>query len=343
MATTLKDVAKLAKVSLTTASFALNGKPVNEETRKRVLDAARKLHYYVDVNGRNLSTKKTHNISFVILNETQVQDYTKQLNYYYRMLKGIMDFAQAKEYSVKYEVISWDQMRKNDFFERMVYGHSVDGVIVVPQYRYSCDFIQLFEEEKFPYVMINPWLEIGREHKVRIDNYLGGMYVADYIIRRHYEKIFVINGPRHHINASDIEAGFLASLLQRGIPFDVSRILYSDYTFEGGIKAMQSLLKGYDLTGSVVFCANDNMAAGAMTVLHGQKIEIPKEVSVIGYDGQEISQVVYPQLTTMYVDTLELGTRAAKRLFGMIENDPERKFYREITIVPQLDEGGTTK
>ncbi len=345
VATTLKDVAKLAKVSLTTASFALNGKPVNEKTRQRVLEAAEKLHYYVDVNGRNLSTKKTHNISFVILNETEEQDYTKQITYYYRMLKGIMDYAQKKEYSVKYEVVSWNQMRKSDYFERLVYGHSVDGVIVVPQYKYSCDFIQLFEEESFPYVIINPWFEIGREHKVQISNYMGGMFVADYLLRRHYQKIYMINGPRHHISASEIESGFIAILLERGIPFDVSQILYSDYTFEGGVSAMRSLLEHVrdQLFGGVVFCANDNMAAGAMTVLHEQGIRIPEDVSVMGYDGQEISEVVYPKLTTMYVDTLLTGERAARRLFGILEEDPERKFYREITVIPKITEGGTTK
>ena len=343
MATTLKDVAKLAKVSLTTASFALNGKPVNEETRKRVKDAAEKLHYYVDVNGRNLSTKKTHNISFVILNETEEQDYTMQISYYYRMLKGIMDFAQSREYSVKYEVVSWNQMRKSDYFERLVYGHSVDGVIVVPQYKYSCDFIQLFEEESFPYVIINPWFEIGRKHKVQINNYIGGMLAADYILRRHYQNIYLINGPKHHVSASEIESGFLASLLQRGVAFDVSRILYADYTFEGGAEAMRSLLDEKDLIGSVVLCSNDNMAAGALTAVRERGLSVPDEVSLIGYDGQEISQMVYPKLTTMSVDTLQVGVRAAKRLFGIMEDDPEQKFFREIIIIPELMEGGSTK
>jgi LacI family transcriptional regulator len=342
MGATLKDVAKLAKVSVTTASFALNGKPMKVETRDRVLDAARKLHYYVNVNGRNLSTNRTHNISFVVLNETGGQDYTAKLNYYYPFLKGAMELAQDKQYSVKYEVINWNDIRASGYFEKMVYGHNVDGVIVVPQYMFSCDFIQLFENEKFPYVIINPWFQVGRQHKVIINNYLGGMFAADYIIRKKYKNIYMINGPKYHISASEIERGFLTSLLYGGVSFDVSKILYSDYTFEGGCSAMQSLLESADLKDAIVFCANDNMATGAMKIVKDAGLKIPDDVAIMGFDGQEIAEIVTPTLTTMAVDTHRVGVESVRRLLGMIEHDPNQKFYCEVSIVPELVERQST-
>lgn len=343
MSASLKDVARLANVSLTTASFALNGKPVKEETRARVLEAAEKLHYYVNVNGRNLSTKKTHNISVVVLNENQTQDFTEQLSYYYRFLKGVMDYAQGHQYSVKYEVISWDSLNHNDYFEKTVYGHSVDGIIVIPQYKYSCNFISLFEEEKFPYVVINPWFEVGHEHRVMVDNYTGGLLVSDYIVRKKYKEIFMISGPREHISSSLIEKGFLAGLLRAGIRFDISHIIYSDYTYEGGIAAMKQLMGEHDVSDSIVFAANDYMATGAMSVLKERNVKIPHQVSFIGFDGMDVSRCVYPPLTTMYVDTKYLGECAAKRLLGLIDQDPNRKFFREIVFTPRLQEGGTVK
>ena len=343
MPASLKDVAKLANVSLTTASFALNGKPVKEETRRKVLEAAQKLHYYVNVNGRNLSTKRTHNISVVVLNENQTQDFTEQLSYYYRLLKGVMDYAQEFQYSVKFEVVSWDSLNKNDYFEKVVYGHSVDGIIVIPQYKYSCNFIRLFEEEKFPYVVINPWFEVKQEHRVMVDNYTGGLLVADYIRRKKYEKIFMIGGPKEHISTSLIEKGFLAGLLRSGIRFDVANVIYSDYTYEGGAAAMKKLLSEHDILGSVVFAANDYMATGAMAVLKELGIKIPGQTAFIGFDGMEVSKCVYPPLTTMYVDTKYLGECAAKRLLGLINDDPNRKFFREIVFTPRLQEGRTVK
>jgi LacI family transcriptional regulator len=339
---TLKDVAKLAKVSVTTASFALNGKPMKAETRDRVLEAAKKLHYYVNVNGRNLSTNRTHNISFVVLNETPEQDYTANLNYYYPFLKGIMDLAQEKQYTVKYEANTWKNIQSGGYFERMVYGHNVDGVIIVPQYMFSCDFIQLFEKENFPYVIINPWFQVNRKHKVIINNFLGGMFAADFIIRKKYRNIYMINGPKYHISASEIERGFLTSLLYSGISFDVSKILYSDYTFDGGFLAMQSFMKSSDLKDAIVFCANDNMATGAMKALKGAGLRIPDDVALMGFDGQEIAEVVTPTLTTMAVDTHRVGMESTKRLLGMIENDPNQKFYCEVSIVPELVERQST-
>lgn len=343
MPASLKDVAKLANVSLTTASFALNGKPVKEETRQKVLEAAEKLHYYVNVNGRNLSTKKTHNIALVVLNENQAQDYTEQLSYYYHLVKGVMDYAQEKQYSVKYEVVPWDSLNKNDYFEKIVYGHSVDGIIVVPQYKYSCDFIRLFEEEDFPYVVINPWFEVEHEHRIMVDNYTGGLLVADYLERKKFEKIYMIGGPKDHISASYIEKGFLAGLLRAGIRFDVSNIVYSDYTYEGGMAAMKQLMEEHDMTDSVVFCANDYMATGAMSVLKEMGIKIPDQVSFIGFDGMEVSKCVYPPLTTMQVDTKYLGECAARRLLGIIDHDPNRKFFREVVLMPRMIEGKTVR
>lgn len=343
MPASLKDVAKFANVSLTTASFALNGKPVKAETRKRVLEAAEKLHYYVNVNGRNLSTKKTHNIAIVVLNANQDQDYTEQLSYYYRMVKGVMDHAQKNQYSVRYEVVPWDSLSKNDYFEKIVYGHSVDGIIVVPQYKYSCDFIRLFEEEQFPYVVINPWFDVPHENRILVDNYTGGLLVSDYIEQKKFDRIFMINGPKDHISSSFIEKGFLAGLLRAGIRFDISNVIYSDYTYEGGMSAMKQLIRKQDVKDSVVFGANDYMATGAMSALKEAGFQIPEEVSLIGFDGMEVSKCVYPPLTTMQVDTKYLGECAARRLLGLIDDSPQRKFFREIKLVPQMLEGQTVR
>ena len=99
----------------------------------------------------------------------------------------------------------------------------------------------------------------------------------------------------------------------------------------------------HDVSDSIVFAANDYMATGAMSVLKERNVKIPHQVSFIGFDGMDVSRCVYPPLTTMYVDTKYLGECAAKRLLGLIDQDPNRKFFREIVFTPRLQEGGTVK
>lgn len=336
MPASLKDVANMAHVSLTTASHALNGKPVNEETRARVLDVAKKLHYYVNVNGRNLITRKTHNLSLVVLNEEAVGDMTEALSYYYQMLKGVMECAQQNQYSVKYEVVSWEQLQKDEYFEKKVYGRSVDGIIVIPQFKYRCDFFKLFEDEKFPYVVINPWTEVAAQHRVSVDNYSGGVTAAHYIWENKIENIYFINGPRDHVSASLLEEGFLAELLKRGVQFDRKHILYSDYTFEGGHEKMERIMGQADVTGAIVFCANDYMAAGVIMALKEAGHRVPDDVSVMGFDGMEISKYVYPGITTVQVNTKLLGLHAAKRLLTLIASDEGAEHLESITLQPEL-------
>lgn len=336
MPASLRDVANMAHVSLATASQALNGKPVNEETRARVIKVAQKLHYYVNVNGRNLITRKTHNLSLVVLNEDKVGDMTEALSYYYHLLKGVMDCAQQNQYSVRYEVISWEELQKEEYFEKKVYGRSVDGIIVIPQFKYRCDFLKLFDDEKFPYVIINPWTEVAPQHSVSVDNYRGGELVAHYLWENKFKDIFFINGPRDHISASLLEEGFLAELLKRGLQFDRKHILYSDYTFEGGHEKMELLQKNSEIAGSVVFCANDYMAAGAVMALQEAGFKIPDDVSVIGFDGMEISKYVYPGIMSVGVNTKLLGMHAAKRLLTLIHSKQGTEQLESIVLQPEL-------
>lgn len=341
MPATLKDVAKLAKVSITTASHALNGKKVNENTRQRVIEAAKMLHYYVNINGRNLITQRTHNLMMLVLNFRGVGDMTEDISYYYQMLKGAMSCAQKYGYSVKFETAFWADIRENEYFEQKVFGRSTDGIIIIPQYKFRCDFLKLLEDESYPFVMVNPWAEVLDMHKVYIDNYTGGKLAAKCAGR--HDRILFINGPEEHISATMIEQGFIAGLLERGIRFEEEEIIYSDYTHEGGYYAMKKVLSDNVGHPTFVFCANDYMATGVLTAVHEWGLKIPQDISILGFDGMDVSKCVFPRLSTVNVDVSSTGFEAVSRLISLIEHPQNAGELPPVCITPNLLMRNTTR
>ncbi len=334
MPATLKDVADLAKVSLTTASHALNGKKVSEEARERVLEAAKKLHYYVNISGRNLITNKRHAISLVVLNTRHSSDFVDEISYYYELLKGAMACAQESGYTLNFESVIWENIQEDELFEKKIFGRAVDGVIVIPQFMYRCDFISMFESEKFPYVIINPGVDVNPVNRVLLDNYKGGRKAAEYLAEMGHKRILFINGPKDHVDAYYREKGFMTELLHRGIKFDRRYMVYSDFTHLGGYYTMKRILSDNAYKMTAVFCANDYMATGVMSAVHEAGLAIPKDLSVMGYDGMDISACVFPKLATISSEVRSLGYEATKRLIALING--QATGLSEIVLKPVL-------
>ena len=345
MPSSLKDVATLAGVSITTASNALNGKQVNERTRERVLEAAKKLKYHTSAIGRNLITNKSNTIGMYILNSKKSRDMTEEISYYYAMIKGALGSIQKHGYVFNFEVIYWEDMEVDSYIAKKVFSRSVDGMILVPQFMYHYTFLSLLEEERFPYVIINPYISIKPENGVRIDNYKGGYLVADHLLSLGHKNMAFINGPEDHKDSYDRERGFLSRLLESGIKYDRNNIVYSDFTNDGGYIATKKILDEKSSKPSAIFCANDYMASGAMTAIFELGMKVPDDISIVGYDDIDVARCVCPKLTTIRSAIKELGFKAAERLFELIErkdkdNDNE---LPEIVLEPNLIIRGSTK
>lgn len=346
MPATLKDVAALARVSLTTASHALNGKTVNEQTRERVLEAAKKLKYHTSVIGRNLIKNSSNTIEILILNSRKSKDMTDEISYYYKMLQGAFSCIQKYDYLFSFQVKYWEDIENTDYIMKKVYSRSIDGMILIPQFMYYHDFVSILEEEKFPYVIINPSIGIKNESRVVIDNYKGAYLAADHLLQSGHKDIVFINGPDNHFDSHSREKGFFARLLQEGIRFDSNNVIYSDFTNDGGYQAMREVLSKGDIRPTAVFCANDYMATGAMAAIYDAGLSVPGDISVVGYDDTDVARAVYPKLTTISVDIKKVGYLAAERVFELIYNkgkEYDLNYLDEITLEPSLIERGSTR
>lgn len=282
------DVARLAGVSQSTVSrtFSSDGK-VSAETRKRVLIAARKLGYKPNVIARSLSKQSTRIIGIVIVRFTNpfyalmVREFTRRLQDlgYWTLLLNVR------------------HGREIDDALPMALQYQVDGLIITSA-TLSSQMADDCVRSGTPVVLFNRYALGTRANAVCCDNVAGGRLVADTFLDAGHQRIAYIAGEEGSSTNVDREKGFIDRLQERGHAVWL-REEGGAYTYEAGYEAAKRLLEGDDPP-DAIFCANDLIAMGALDVArHELGIQVPEELSIIGFD--DIPQANWPaySLTTV--------------------------------------------
>jgi DNA-binding LacI/PurR family transcriptional regulator len=328
---TLKDVALKAGVSVATASLALNGKSVNENTRKRVVEWAEKLSYSPHRGGRTLITGKSHTILFAVINSTRYANLIDENTFFYHYIMGILKESQQREYHLHLEVKNWQEKNLSEFFAHKVNDKSTDGMIIIPQYMRDCSFLACLGD--LPAVFLNPFNRHESMSYVSVEHEYGGTLAANHLIERGYRRIALINGPEDHYDAVLRRTGALARLERAGIRVPRRMQFESDFTVDSGYSGARAIIDNNAV--DAIICANDYVASGAMRYVREIGRSVPDDIAIIGYDNVEISRSVYPQLTTIGAKLNDVGSSMARSLFQLIEKGghPIKKFIRPELIV----------
>jgi DNA-binding LacI/PurR family transcriptional regulator len=176
------------------------------------------------------------------------------------------------------------------------------------------NFLYPLQKHGFPYVMMRPAC-FGRDvNHLDLENYQGGQMVAQLFAQRGCSRVAMINGPETHVDAIERERGFFEGLLAAGIKKVTKR--YGDFTVPSGAIDMKSIMK--EFTPDAIFCANDYMAAGAMKVLRANRLKIPNDVAVVGYDNTDLCLALDPTLTTVDYRAEEVGQCLAQGLLDLV-------------------------
>jgi DNA-binding LacI/PurR family transcriptional regulator len=332
--TTLKDIAGLAGVSTATASLALNNGKVSEATRQRVRAIAQRLKYVPNRVGRMLHTGRARTICLLFMTSPRHADIVHHTSLFYYLIEGVLAIADRSKYSLRLEVKSHEDPDLDTFFAEVVGDRSLDGIIIVPQFLTDYPFLRTFQSESFPYVMFRPARFGADVNYVDIENAEGGRLVAELFARLGHRKIAMINGPETHVDAIERERGFTEGLSTAGIDKVVRR--NGDFLIQSGFSAMKAILE--ELRPDAVFCANDYMAAGAIKFLWEAGLRVPQDISIVGYDNNDICEGVIPSLTTVDHRLEELGQCLAQGLLTLIEGTAPN--IRK-TITPRLIERGS--
>ena len=317
MAVTLADVADLAGVDRSTVSKVLAGSKevrVREETRLRIFDAAHRLGYRPNGMARALRTNRSQTLGLVLprLDNPVFSDMTN----------GIEAAARARGYSILINRISGANAR--EAFMHMVTANQVDGVLVI-----SFDSDRMLEDAlaglPVPVVMINR-RAVNETGYVVHDSFRAAEMATRHLIEAGHRRILHLAGRSDGFNGSQRLAGYRAALETAGLAFDESLVLSVGYDPELAASALADYLRTTTTRRpTALFAATLVTAAGALRTLHECGFELPKDFSVIALNDGLLASLVFPQLTTVALQSVEMGSRAAAMLIDQIEeNRPAR-------------------
>lgn len=332
---TIKDVAKVAGVSVTTVSRALNGYPdVNEQTRKKIAQVAKELGYVPNMAARTLVMKKSKTLGLLI---SGITHSSSKDNFIYEVLCGMNDRSGELGYDlILFSTTPYKQSQKS--YQDLCKERGADGLILMGL-RTDDPYLQEVVNSSIPTVLIDIPLEGKNVGYVTSDNEAGAKSAVDYLIRLGHRKIAMINGyPFADVSIRRL-VGYKAALEEAGLPYEPS--LVYDGQFREHIAAevtYQLLFKHPDVT--AIFCASDLMAIGSIRALEKMGKKVPDQVSVIGFDDIPISQYMSPALTTVHQNIYEMGYQATQLLVDMLE---KRKVKRTVILKTELIERGSAK
>ncbi|HEY2907829.1 MAG TPA: LacI family DNA-binding transcriptional regulator [Vicinamibacterales bacterium] len=302
---TIHDVAARAGVSVATVSRVLNGKElVREETSRQVLEVAKSLRYVPNVAARTLSIRRSQTIG-IVLPEVHGEFFSE-------VIRGIDLAARAAGYHILVSGSHSDAREMIDVLDAM--RGRVDGLVVMaPDVALAPLRDQL--AHKLPMVLLNS--DDDRHAAITIDNYGGARAMMKHLASLGHTRIAFITGPEQNGDASERLRGYRQVMRARG---GLSRQLEfeGDFTERAGFDAVKAILS-LDPRPTAIFAANDSMAVGALSALAAAGVEVPRAMSLAGFDDIPIAHYVNPPLTTVGVDIAEVGRRAFVLLADAME------------------------
>jgi LacI family transcriptional regulator len=310
MSTTLEEIAKHAGVSRSTVSRVMNDHPnVDQETRARVLSVAERLNYQPNMAARSLAAGRTQVLGLAI--PTGVSTLFAD-PYFPLLIQGITSACNAKNHSVMLWLGEPEYERRT--IRQILQGGLIDGVILASAL-VDDPILEALIKGGLPFVLIGRHPGDDQVSYIDVDNLSGAREMTSYLLRLGYERIATITGPRNMIAGADRLLGYVAGLRERRVTQDPNLIVESDFTQEGGYRAMQRLLP---FAPDAVFAASDAMAVGAMRALREAGKRIPEDIAVAGFDDIPLAARTDPALTTVRQPIQRMGAVAAETLIDLI-------------------------
>ncbi|MCM3616747.1 LacI family transcriptional regulator [Sutcliffiella horikoshii] len=312
--TTIKDIARVAGVSVTTVSRALNGySDVNQKTRKRIEEVAKELNYSPNTVARSLVMKKSKTIGLLVsdMNREGVKD-----NFTFEVLCGINEASANSDYDlVLFSTTSTKQSQKT--YTQLCRERRVDGVIL-QGIKTNDPYLQEVVESDIPCVLIDIPQESDTVGYVTTDNVDGAKKAVAHLIERGHTNIAMINGHEKADVSIRRLQGYLEAINEKELTMRQDWIRNGDFKEKVAEEvAMELLADNSEIT--AVFCASDLMALGVIRAVKALGKKVPEDIAVIGYDDIMLASYSNPSLSTIRQDKFNLGHEAAILLIEMLE------------------------
>ncbi|MFL0195599.1 LacI family DNA-binding transcriptional regulator [Clostridium sp. WILCCON 0269] len=310
MATSIKDVAKEAGVSIATVSRVLNDVDVvNEETKKKVLAAINKLGYRPNIVARSLKTQKTRTIGIII------PDISNQ--FYPEIVRGAEDVANIYDYNIMLCNTDLDIEKEMEYL-KVLKEKMADGVLYMSNSLES-DMLNLIKQLQIPMVLVETANDKENIPSVTIDNEKAAYDGVTYLINKGNKKIAYIGASEDIANASAVRyRGYKKALEENGLEVNKNRTYFSNLKAKDGYEGVNKILDKTEVDS--IFCSSDEIAMGAINALRDRGIKVPEDVDVIGFENIYSASIFYPKLTTVAQPIYDMGSVGMRMLIKLINN-----------------------
>ena len=337
---TIRELAHLSGVSIGTVSRALNGyTDVNEETRERIIRLAQELDYTPAAAARSLVTQRSHVVGVFL--ETGEGHPDLQHPFFHEVLVGLKHEIGAGGYDLLLFASEHPGNGYGDHsYLKRARHHSVEGVVLMGVDAED-DEVRRLTRSGLPCVGVDVALSGPATEYVMSDNPRGAALAVEHLHDLGHRRIATITGLIETRPGADRLKGYRDALRARGLAFRDEYVAYGDFYVESGRRAMADLLS-LDEPPTAVFAASDMMALGAIRAVGDAGLNVPADVSVIGFDDIQLADHMNPPLTTVRQDKAGLGVAAGTALVRLIDGKPDD--VTQSTVLPvELVRRGSTR
>jgi len=308
---TIEDVARAAGVSAMTVSRVINKKEnVRVETREFVLETIEQLKYTPNSAARNLAAGEATHIGLLYSNPSAA--------YLSQFLVGALTGARKAGCHLVIEDCESENQAEQAEAARRFDTAEVDGVILPPPLSESIPILTELARAGTLVVTVAMGRLYENELNVRIDDFAAAKQMTEHLLDLGHRRISMIKGHPDHIASNERERGYRAAMASAGLEGEI-QITQGYFTFRSGLLATEQLLDA-GRRPTAIFASNDDMAAAAVSVAHRRGLEVPGDLSVVGFDDTAHATTVWPELTTIRQPVSAMANAAIELLLEEVRN-----------------------
>lgn len=314
----MRDVARLAGVSLSSVSLVAAGRPgVGEMTRRRTQEAMRQLGYSPRSRPRHKETRYT----LAVISERLVEPLERDV-FYAEILEGIQSEAQRHGHLVMLHLLDNRIPEENRRIDALL--QEIDGLILANGGDLTDEVIEGIIAHRVPTVLVDNYVVDQPLHCVVADNVTAGYLATRHLLRLGHRRVGLLAGPRKYRSLVDRQEGYLDALTEFGIPVEID-LMPMPPRGEGrkGYRQMLHLLDLHEPPSAVV-AISDKTALGALEALKERNLQIPADMALVSIDDIAESAHTTPPLTTVHVPRGEMGAEAVRRLLALLRHEAPR-------------------
>lgn len=322
MSVTIKDVARLAGVSISTVSRVINdSKPVSQEIKQKVIEAIDELGYKPNEVARTLVTKRSHLIGVIV---TDIGN-----SYVAEMVRGIEEVGKMYKYDILLCSSHGDPEAEQRFIQ-LLKRKQVEGIILLSEI-VNDKMICILDELQFPFVYLNRYFYIEDFPTVAIDNYEASYEMTNYLISLGHKNIAYVTVDEEEFSLEEYKiAGYKKAMEE--VNGDVEYFCYaSGYSIDDGYnigKDVLSLKEKEEIT--AVFCSHDEHSIGLMNYFYDNNIRVPEDISVAGFGDIKIASIYRPRLTTIKEPHYDIGAVAIRKIIKELKEEELEEIFIKL-------------